>query len=117
MTTATNPADLLDTRVTAAAAGLQGIGCAAPVCAADRAGRPEVGVKHNEGRWAALRGVQRETARGVPLADALPSARRRWQADLDLHTARSSGRHWIAYCTGGVEALADLAAELDPPQS
>ncbi len=112
MTPSTGPNLFLDTLVAEAAADLQGVDHGAPVCAADRANRQVAGLKHTEGRWAALRGVQREAARGADLADALDRARARWQADLDLHRARESGRDWIAYCTGGVEALDQLAEAL-----
>lgn len=112
----TTPAELLDALVTAAAAGLQGADCGAPVCAADRDNRPVAGVKRSEGRWAALRGIQRETGRGADLVAALDRARQRWRADLARHSGRGSGRDWVAYCEGGVEALDELA-ELVPSRA
>ncbi|MCB0913074.1 MAG: hypothetical protein KDB60_15805 [Propionibacteriaceae bacterium] len=101
--------EFLDALVARAADDLQGVDCAAPVCVADRANRPVAGVKHNEGRWAALRGVQREAGRGHDLAEAVDRARARWRADLRRHEERESGRHWIDYCVGGVEALDEFA--------
>lgn len=103
------PSELLDALVTDAVDSLQGADCGAPVCAADRDNRPVAGVKHSEGRWAALRGVQREVGRGTALDQALDTATSRWRADLAQHVQRASGRDWIAYCTGGVEALEELA--------
>lgn len=107
-------AALLDALVAGAASDLQGVDCGAPVCAADRANRPVAGVKHTEGRWAALRGLQRETRRGWEIADALGRARRRWQADLAQHVAKESGRDWIAYCAGGIDALDEFEELISP---
>lgn len=102
------PLELLDALVAHAAADLQGADAGAPVCATDRHNRSVAAVKRAEGRWAALRGAQRQIGRGVEPGAALQDAHQRWQADLARHRARGSGREWVAYCTGGVEALAEL---------
>lgn len=102
------PLELLDALVAHAAADLQGADAGAPVCASDRHNRSVAAVKRAEGRWAALRGAQRQIGRGAEPGATLQDAHQRWQADLARHLAKGSGREWVAYCTGGVEALAEL---------
>ena len=102
------PLELLDALVAHAAADLQGADAGAPVCATDRRNRSVAAVKRAEGRWAALRGAQRQIGRGAEPGAALQDAHLRWQADLARHLAKDSGREWVAYCRGGVEALEEL---------
>lgn len=79
------------------------------VCTFTRAGTPVPGMKHAEGRWAALRQVQRSAASGAPLAAEAARVRGEWAASLDRARERRSGRDWLAYYAGGVDALDDLA--------
>jgi hypothetical protein len=81
------------------------------VCDLSRAGVPAPEVKHAEGRWAALREVQRG-ARGTD--DAGTAARAlaiSWSADLERLRRSDAGPDWIAYRTGGLAALRELLGD------
>lgn len=91
-----------------AAAGLDRASGAAAVCTWSRAGIPVPGIKYAEGRWAALREVERAVRRGVEPAAAAARALGIWDAALTALSDRDAGRDWIAYRTGGVDALRDL---------
>lgn len=88
-----------------AAADLARIAGGAAVCTFTRAGRPVPGIKYAEGRWAALREVHRR--RSTP-SRAVRETLAAWQEQLDAVVARDAGADWIAYRTGGVDALTDL---------
>lgn len=79
----------------------------ASVCAMSRAGKPVPGVKYAEGRWAALREVQR-AARTRPIEDALAAASATWSASLGRAESTGMGRDWVAYYSGGVDALEEV---------
>lgn len=66
------------------------------------------GIKYPEGAWAALREVKRAGRAGGDLAERAIAVRAKWQADLASHERRGSGPDWIAYLTGGVDALDGL---------
>ncbi len=84
----------------------------AAVCALSRAGTPVPRVKYHEGRWAALTEVKRHCRRASEDVEcAAVRVHRLWRADLDLLRSRGAGADWIAYRTGGLDAL----AELTPP--
>ncbi len=84
----------------------------AAVCTFSRAGVPVPGIKYAEGRWAALREVQRSTSAGGDPVTAAASALSSWIGQLDSAVSRGQGRDWVAYRSGGVDALETL---LDPP--
>jgi hypothetical protein len=86
----------------------------AAVCTVTRSGAAVPGIKYAEGRWAALREVERAvrvSSAGPPAAAdtaaVVASVLAAWRAALDHATARS-GADWVAYRTGGVDALTDL---------
>jgi len=66
------------------------------------------GIKYPEGAWAALREVKRAARAGGDLGELAVAVRAKWQADLTSHEQRGSGPDWIAYITGGVDALDGL---------
>lgn len=102
----------------------------ASLCSVSRSGERIEGVKYPEGRWAAMRELRRrwtrlehtpgEPVRRHPLVMAvLAELSVVWRADLD--SRRSDGNsNWMAYRTGGVDALEemqDLLAAAGPPAS
>jgi len=97
--------DLLDALLEDAAVTLGRLAGGAAVCTFSRAGVPVPGIKYAEGRWAALREVQRATSRGAALETASATALVTWGAQLESAVARAAGRDWVAYRTGGVDAL------------
>ena len=76
----------------------------ASMCAIGRSGRSFPAAKYHEGRQAAASQVRR-ALRTTPTPDVLDGLRHEWQQTLD--SAR--GQDWVAYATGGLDALADLA--------
>ncbi len=105
-----NPAapDLLGTLLEDAALTLSRLAGGAAVCTFSRAGVPVPGIKYAEGRWAALRGVQRAALRGADLGEASSDALATWSRELESAASREHGRDWIAYRTGGVDAICEL---------
>lgn len=75
------------------------------LCWLTRDGRSAPTAKFLEGRWAALSELQRTRVNGGRSDDEVLS---RWQANLDRHTAEHAGADWIAYDSGGVEALREV---------
>ena len=63
------------------------------------------GIKYPEGAWSALREVKRAARSGADIEAVAIITRDRWRADLASHEQRGSGPDWIAYLTGGVDAL------------
>jgi len=108
MSTSTSLADRLDALVADAAARLDAASGATAVCTWTRAGVAVPGIKYAEGRWAALRGLQRAVQRGGILGTALDQELRLWADALEALQARAGGADWIAYRTGGVDALHEL---------
>ena len=82
------------------------------VCSFTKAGESVPAVKYAEGRWAALREVQRATGGGIELSGLVAAAAASWETHLDRLRSRGAGTDWIAYRTGGVDALAELAEAL-----
>jgi len=72
----------------------------APLCKVSMTGTNAQSVKYFEGRWAALREVQR----GADPHEAF----NRWRLDYERHLAQDSGPAWVHYRAGGVDALFDL---------
>ena len=92
----------------------------AAVCTFTKAGTPVPGIKYAEGRWAALREVQRARGRapaGASTDDLVASALATWQTALDRAVDTSAGADWLAYRHGGVDALHDLADTLERPDA
>lgn len=102
----------LDSLLEEAALTLGRLAGGAAVCTFSRAGVPVPGIKYAEGRWAALREVQRATSKGAELGTTAEVALSHWEAELASAVTRAAGRDWVAYRTGGVDALGAL---LDSP--
>lgn len=100
----------LDRLVDDAAAGLDSATGGTAVCTFTKAGTPVPGIKYAEGRWAALREVQRRVAKGASYEDALRQTHAVWSLALQALQERGAGTDWISYRTGGTDALDDLAA-------
>lgn len=105
--------ELLDRRISDAEATLSAAAGSASLCTVSRSGTPMPGVKYPEGAWVALRDVRRTLAASDGIDGALEIVRERWSADLAQHIETGSGSGWIAYLTGGVDALDSLAESLD----
>lgn len=89
-----------------AEADLQAASGGAPLCKVSETGTTGQGVKYFEGRWAALRDVQR----GAEPREAL----HRWRQAHEDHLAQGSGRDWVSYSAGGVDALFELLGASSP---
>lgn len=71
-----------------------------PLCKISTTGTAGQDVKYFEGRWAALREVQR---------GADPQERfNEWRREYERHMATGAGAAWQHYSAGGVDALFDL---------
>ncbi|MGE0818366.1 MAG: hypothetical protein AB7O74_06845 [Candidatus Nanopelagicales bacterium] len=81
---------------------------ATAVCTWSRSGVAVPAIKYAEGRWAALRSLERAVRRGGVLAELADAELRTWDAALADLTAKDAGADWVAYRTGGVDALRDL---------
>lgn len=92
-----------------AALRLDAVSGGVAVCTFTKAGASVPGIKYAEGRWAALREVSRAIRRdGAPLDEAARAAHDQWTRALDALRQRESSADWIAYRTGGTDALDDL---------
>jgi len=92
----------------------------ASMCAIGRSGRSFPAAKYHEGRQAAASQVRRAVRSGAPRSGAPQSAddvpvtepqvladvRGQWQQTLE--SAQSKGPDWVAYATGGLDALSDI---------
>ena len=84
------------------------------VCRVHKDGRVTGGLKYQEGRLVALNEVRRLAHRSAStdLAGALDDLEGHWTAELDVRrTAEHASPPWVAYATGGVEAI-ELATEV-----
>jgi hypothetical protein len=114
------PASSLDELVEDAMRRLDEASGGAAVCTFTKAGTPVPGIKYAEGRWAALREVQRARRRapaGASTDDLVASALATWQTALDRAVDTGAGADWLAYRHGGVDALHDLADTLERPDA
>lgn len=102
----------LDALIDEAARLLQARSAGESVCALAKVGTPFPAAKYAEGRWAALREVQRAIRSGVELASAAEAAELAWREHLRALQAREAGQDWIAYRSGGIDALVDLNTEM-----
>jgi hypothetical protein len=100
--------DPLQARIAEAGEHLARISGDASLCTMSRSGQPAPAVKYHEGQWAALREVAKRVRAGGDVTAETAAARGRWAADLDRLTERGAGRDWIAYRTGGLDALDEL---------
>ena len=78
------------------------------LCAIGKSGDRLDGVKYLEGRSVALREFRRQL-RDTGGAEAQREAEQRWRDHLQTVLERNMGPDWVAYRTGGVDALSDLA--------
>ena len=106
-----NAATVLTARLDEAAATLDAAAGSASLCTFSRAGVPMPGIKYPEGAWSALRDVARDVRSRGDVCASGQAVRQRWSDDLALHEQRGSGPDWIAYLTGGVDAIDGLLAE------
>ncbi len=83
-------------------------------CALAKTGRSVAGRKAAEGRWAALREVQRGSDAGEPVLLVASDRLRHWTDDLDRHRARGSRADWLDYRAAGVATLRELLSSADP---
>lgn len=83
--------------------------CGASVCSFTKAGVRAPALKYAEGRWAALRELRSRGASSAAAA-ALGAAWREHLAEAQEHDASSD---WLAYRSGGVDALAEVTGRLD----
>lgn len=113
MTSVDAPGAALAARLAASTADLQRLGAGAAICTFSRAGVAVPGLKYTEGRWAALRQVQRSPLFERDSAGAVAEVVADWADDLTRQQARQAGPDWIAYRTGGLDALAELAKDLN----
>ena len=72
----------------------------APLCKVSMTGTTGQSVKYFEGRWAALREVQR----GADAQEAFNA----WRKEYERHQQVDSGQAWLHYSAGGVDALFEL---------
>ena len=101
--------DTLHELIAQAEADLNDRAGGASLCTLTRAGISVPGVKYSEGRWAALREVQRASKRSpTDSAEAARFSLESWQAALESVRARDAAVDWIAYRSGGVDALHQL---------
>jgi len=97
--------DALSRRLDDATQALDAAAGSSSLCSLSRAGVSMPGIKYPEGAWAALRDAQRAIRSGGEADVRLCEVRDRWAVDLARHEQRGSGPDWIAYLTGGVDAL------------
>ena len=102
----------LDHWIAVATDMLQGRSDGRALCGAAKAGTAVPGMKYAEGRWAALREVQREHRAGATITAAASGVEQSWAGHLEALERRGGGANWIAYRRGGVEVMAELLAEI-----
>lgn len=102
---------LLAERKAAAERALDAAAGSSSLCSLSRAGVPMPGIKYPEGAWVALREVER-AARASSVQQACEEVQVKWAADVARHRERDSGPDWIAYATGGLDAVDGLLEAL-----
>lgn len=103
---------LLDGQVAEAEEWLQRRSNGASLCSPGCAGVAITSVKYAEGRWAALREVQRAVGEGAAPGTALAGVVDRWVEDLARRRSQGAGSDWIWYRAGGLDAMEKLAEML-----
>lgn len=91
---------------------LRGRSAGQAMCTFTKAGISVPGMKYAEGRWAALREVQRAVGSGTAASEAAAAAVQAWAAQLDTMHQRGASTDWIAYRSGGVDVLTELISHL-----
>jgi len=107
--------EILDRHISEAEETLSAAAGSASLCTVSRSGTPMPGVKYPEGAWVALRDVRRAAAPTGDIGAAVDALRAQWATDLARRTKVGSGADWIAYLTGGLDALDELADRLVSP--
>ena len=102
----------LDVHLARASSALDAAAGSSSLCSLSREGVPMPGIKYPEGAWSALREVARRVQSGGDVTESACAVRERWRADLGRHETRGSGIDWVAYLTGGVDALDAVLAEV-----
>jgi hypothetical protein len=100
-----------------AAQSMQWLSAGMAVCTFARAGKPVPGAKYAEGRWAALRETQRKASANQNLTAVLAQVTTTWESALGRGREARTGPDWIAYYTGGLDALAELTDRSAGPTS
>lgn len=103
--------DILDQHITDAERALDAAAGSSSLCTLSRSGVPMPGIKYPEGAWVALREVRREMRVTGAASSAIEAVRDRWAGDLERHIEAASGPDWVAYLTGGLDALDALALD------
>lgn len=101
--------DILDRHIAQAEETLSAAAGSSSLCTVSRSGIPMPGVKYPEGSWIALRDVRRSARTLGTVESAIVDVKAQWGADLSRHAQARSGPDWIAYLTGGIDALDALA--------
>lgn len=89
---------------------LNGAVGASSLCAISRSGARVDGAKYLEGRVAALRDLLRGGGNGTDVTGTLQAVGATWRAALAMVVDNDMGPVWIAYRTGGVDVLEEVAA-------
>ena len=84
----------------------------ASLCSISKSAGAVPGLKYLEGRMAVLMELARAMRRGARFDDACADAADGLVQRLEAARGRGMGPDWIAYYAGGVDELADLAAEV-----
>jgi hypothetical protein len=82
----------------------------ASACSFTKAGISVPSLKYAEGRWAALRELKSQGA-DRRAAERLGA---QWREQLVALEAREASRDWLAYRSGGVDALTEFAERAEP---
>jgi len=104
-------AEILAEHKAAAERALDAAAGSSSLCTLSRSGKPMPGIKYPEGAWVALREVELVSV-GGSIIEACAHVRGRWAAEVERHAAQNSGPDWIAYSTGGLDAVDALAEAL-----
>lgn len=109
---APTPRDVLQAQLAEAVAEMQRLSDGVAICTSARAGIPTTERKYAEGRWAALREVQREVVSGQDVGTAAHAVSDSWASDLERQRGRRAGPDWVAYRSGGIDAVGGLIDQL-----
>lgn len=99
-------------RMAAVEAELTEAAGSASLCSLSRSGGRVDGVKHLEGRMAALMECRRHVAGADEPARELDAISSRWRWELEASRTNDRGPSWIAYHAGGVDELEALVAHI-----
>ena len=80
----------------------------ASMCAIGRSGRSFPAAKYHEGRQSAASQVRRALRSGTPVTASVVVTTVRADWEQMLAGAPSKGPDWLAYATGGLDALAEI---------